>query len=86
LLDFLVKNGTVKIEISGHTDNYGTDAYNQKLSVDRARAVYRYLIDNGIESNRLSYKGYGKEKPVVPNDTEENRAKNRRTEILITER
>jgi outer membrane protein OmpA-like peptidoglycan-associated protein len=86
LLDFLVKNETVKIEISGHTDNYGTDAYNQKLSVNRAQAVYRYLIDHGIDSDRLFYKGYGKEKPVMPNDTEENRAKNRRTEILILER
>jgi len=86
LLDFLIKNETVKIEISGHTDNQGSDSYNQKLSVGRAQTIYRYLIDNGIESNRLSYKGYGRERPVAPNDTEENRARNRRTEILILER
>jgi outer membrane protein OmpA-like peptidoglycan-associated protein len=86
LLDYLVKNETVKIEISGHTDNQGSDAYNQKLSVERAKTVYHYLIDNGVNFNRLSYKGYGKENPIAPNDTEENRAKNRRTEILILTR
>jgi outer membrane protein OmpA-like peptidoglycan-associated protein len=48
--------------------------------------VYHYLIDNGIDSHRLSFKGYGKEKPVAPNNTEENRAKNRRTEVLILEK
>ena len=85
LLEYLVKNKTVKIEISGHTDNQGSEAYNQQLSMERAKTVYRFLIDHGIDANRLSYKGYGKEKPVVPNDTEENRAKNRRTEILILE-
>jgi outer membrane protein OmpA-like peptidoglycan-associated protein len=86
LLDYLTKNKTVKIEISGHTDNQGSEAYNQKLSEERAKTVYRYLIDNGIDVTRLSYKGYGKEKPVAPNDSEENRAKNRRTEILILEK
>jgi len=86
LLDYLNRNKTVKIEISGHTDNQGSDAYNQKLSMERAQTVYRYLIDKGIDSHRLSFKGYGKERPVALNDTEENRAKNRRTEILILER
>jgi len=86
LLNYLVKNETVKIEISGHTDNYGSDAYNLKLSMDRAKRVYHFLIDNGIDSNRLSYKGYGMEKPVAPNDTEENRAKNRRTEIMVMDK
>ena len=86
LLVFLMKNTTVKIEISGHTDDKGSTTYNQLLSMERAKTVYRYLIDNGIDFNRLSYKGYGKEKPVAPNDTEDNRAKNRRTEILILEK
>jgi len=86
LLYYLVKNETVKVEISGHTDNQGSDSYNQKLSMERAKTVYHYLIDNGINSNRLSYTGYGKERPIAPNDTEENRAKNRRTEILILEK
>jgi outer membrane protein OmpA-like peptidoglycan-associated protein len=53
--------------------------------MERAKTVYRFLIDHGIDANRLFYKGYGKEKPIVPNDTEENRAKNRRTEIFIIE-
>jgi outer membrane protein OmpA-like peptidoglycan-associated protein len=83
LFNFLIKNGTVIIEIIGHTDNQGSDIYNKKLSVERAQTVYRYLIEKGIDSARLSFSGYGKERPVVPNDTEENRAKNRRTEVLI---
>jgi outer membrane protein OmpA-like peptidoglycan-associated protein len=86
LLDYLIKNETVKIEISGHTDNQGSDVYNQKLSMARAQTVYRYLVDKGIDVSRLTFKGYGKERPVAPNDTEENRAKNRRTEVLILER
>jgi len=86
LFEFLNKNETVKIEISGHTDNQGSDAYNKKLSVARAQTVYRYLTDKGIDVRRLSFTGYGKERPVAPNDTEENRAKNRRTEILILEK
>jgi outer membrane protein OmpA-like peptidoglycan-associated protein len=86
LLEFLIKNETVKIEICGHTDNQGSDIYNQKLSKERAKEVYFYLTHNGVNSNRLSFKGYGKERPVMPNDTEENRARNRRTEILILER
>jgi len=83
---FLINNETVRIEISGHTDNQGSDSYNKKLSIDRAQTVYLYLIDKGIDAGRLSFTGYGKESPVAPNDTEENRAKNRRTEILILER
>jgi outer membrane protein OmpA-like peptidoglycan-associated protein len=86
LFDFLMNHETVKIEISGHTDNQGSDAYNQKLSMERAQTVYRYLISNGVDPHRLSFKGYGKERPVAPNDIEENRAKNRRTEILILDR
>jgi len=86
LLAYLIKNETVKIEISGHTDSQGSASYNQKLSSDRAKTIYQYLIDHGIAPNRLSFKGYGKERPIVPNDSEENRAKNRRTEILILEK
>ena len=86
LLNYLINNKTVKLEISGHTDNQGSATFNQKLSVDRAKTVYNYLVDKGIDSNRLSYKGYGEEHPIAPNDTEENRAKNRRTEVLILEK
>jgi outer membrane protein OmpA-like peptidoglycan-associated protein len=86
LLVFLNKNETVKIEIRGHTDNQGSDTYNKKLSEERAKTVYRYLVEQGIATDRLTYTGYGKERPVAPNDSEESRTKNRRTEILIIER
>jgi outer membrane protein OmpA-like peptidoglycan-associated protein/tetratricopeptide (TPR) repeat protein len=83
LMDFLSVNPTVKIEISGHTDNVGNDQLNQTLSENRAKAVYQYLITNGVIADRLVFKGYGKTQPVVSNDTEENRSKNRRTEFKI---
>lgn len=84
VIDFLNFHTTAKVEISGHTDNYGDDAYNQKLSENRAKAVYDYLVNTGkINPSRLSYKGYGETKPVGPNDTEEGRAKNRRTELKV---
>jgi outer membrane protein OmpA-like peptidoglycan-associated protein len=84
LYDFLIKNPTLKVEISGHTDNVGSDADNLVLSDNRARAVFNYLVKKGIGSSRLSFKGYGETKPVASNNTEEGRAKNRRTEIKIT--
>jgi len=83
LLDFLNLNKTVKIEVSGHTDNVGSDQANQILSENRAKAVYQYLIDNGIDPSRLSFKGYGETQPVATNDTDEGRARNRRTEFKI---
>ncbi|NUM49510.1 MAG: PD40 domain-containing protein [Flavobacteriales bacterium] len=84
LFIFLNKNQSVKIEISGHTDNVGNKQSNITLSDNRAKAVYHYLIEKGIEKTRLSYKGYGDEKPVDTNDTETGRANNRRTEFKIT--
>jgi outer membrane protein OmpA-like peptidoglycan-associated protein len=83
LTDFLTLNKGVKIEISGHTDNVGSDQANQILSENRAKAVYQYLIANGIDAGRLSYKGYGETQPIAGNDTDEGRAKNRRTEFKI---
>lgn len=85
LIDMLNKNPKMKIEISGHTDNKGTADYNQKLSENRSKAVYNYLVDKGIDKNRLSYKGYGLSKPIDTNDTEEGRANNRRTEFKVIE-
>ncbi len=85
LTEFLMENEGVKIEIAGHTDNIGSADFNQKLSENRAKSVYTYLLDNNIEENRLSYKGYGDQKPVSSNDSEEGRAKNRRTEFKIIE-
>ncbi|MBX3163523.1 MAG: PD40 domain-containing protein [Bacteroidetes bacterium] len=84
LISFLNKNATVKIEIGGHTDNSGDKKFNVTLSSNRAKAVYDYLITNGkINAARLSYKGYADTKPKVPNDTPENKAKNRRTEFKV---
>jgi len=80
---FLKENHTVIIEIQGHTDDVGKDDFNIKLSENRAKSVYDYIISNGISKNRLSYKGYGKAKPIDTNKTEEGRAKNRRTVFLI---
>jgi outer membrane protein OmpA-like peptidoglycan-associated protein/tetratricopeptide (TPR) repeat protein len=74
----------LKIEISGHTDSRGSDASNQLLSENRAKAVVDYLIKNGIAADRLTYKGYGKNQPIAPNDTEANMQLNRRTEFKVT--
>jgi outer membrane protein OmpA-like peptidoglycan-associated protein/tetratricopeptide (TPR) repeat protein len=83
LIEFLALNPTVHIEISGHTDNVGNDDLNQKLSENRAKSVYDYLLSGEVDPARLVFKGYGKNQPIAPNDTDENRAKNRRTEFKI---
>jgi len=83
LVGFLQVNPTVKIEISGHTDNVGNDMANQTLSENRAKSVYQFLVNHGIAADRLVYKGYGKTQPIAPNTTEDNRAQNRRTEFKI---
>jgi len=84
LIAFLTENPTISIQVQGHTDNIGNDAGNLKLSENRAQSVYDYLIENGIQQIRLTYKGFGKSMPVASNDTEEGRAKNRRTVFVIT--
>ncbi len=83
LVEFMNKNPDISIELSGHTDDRGSAEYNQTLSDQRAKAVYDYLINKGISSERLTYKGYGFDKPVADNATEAGRAKNRRTEFKI---
>jgi outer membrane protein OmpA-like peptidoglycan-associated protein len=83
LIAFLNLNPTVKIEVSGHTDNVGSNQSNQILSENRAKAVYQYLIANGIAADRLTYKGYGESQPIAPNDDEVGRSQNRRTEFKI---
>ena len=75
---------TMKIEISGHTDSYGSDTYNKTLSHQRAKAVYDRLIQNGIKADRLTFMGYGEEKPIDSNETDEGRQMNRRTEFKVT--
>ncbi len=83
LLQLMKENVALKIEISGHTDNTGNENNNITLSTNRAKAVVQFLIDNGIESKRLQYKGYGSSKPTADNATEEGRSQNRRTEFVI---
>jgi outer membrane protein OmpA-like peptidoglycan-associated protein len=83
LVNFLQKNSKIRIEISGHTDNQGDDEYNMKLSVDRAKSVFDYIVSKGIDPSRVEYRGYGESKPIASNETEEGRAMNRRTEMMI---
>lgn len=78
----IMKNPMLNIQIDGHADSTGSDAYNQKLSEKRAMAVKSYLVDKAyVDENRLSIKGYGESQPAVPNNSKENRAKNRRVEF-----
>ncbi len=84
LIAFMNDNKNVKIEIGGHTDNVGSQEHNIKLSQNRAKAVFNYLIEHGIVASRLSYKGYSFSKPISTNETEQGRALNRRTEFVIT--
>lgn len=74
----------LKIELSGHTDNTGSESMNLKLSQDRAEAVVNYLKGKGIAANRLTAKGYGSSEPIATNDTADGRQENRRTEFKIT--
>lgn len=83
IVKLLAENPKIVVEISGHTDNIGSAAYNKKLSGERAKSVVDYLISKGIEATRLSYKGYGFDQPIAPNDTEVGRQMNRRTEFKI---
>lgn len=86
LAELLRANPTMKIELGGHTDNVGNKTYNQKLSENRAKSVFDYLVSQGIAASRLSYKGYGDTQPIADNTTEEGRALNRRTEFKVTAR
>ena len=83
ILRFLKENPSIKVEISGHTDNSGSAAYNVQLSEKRAQSVNNYLIENGIDPERLITKGYGSDQPIADNATEEGRQKNRRIEFKI---
>jgi outer membrane protein OmpA-like peptidoglycan-associated protein/Tol biopolymer transport system component len=83
LLELLTKNASIRIEISGHTDNVGTPQYNIDLSTKRANSVKDYLVSKGIAQDRLTAIGYGQTMPIADNTTEEGRAKNRRTEFKI---
>lgn len=83
LIELLNYAPNLHVEISGHTDNVGGEAYNIKLSEDRAGAVVSYLVQKGINKTRLTAKGYGPKKPISSNDNAEGRQQNRRTEFEI---
>ena len=85
VVKILIDNPKMKIEISGHTDNTGSAEHNQELSENRAKSVERYLVEQGISSQRLISKGYGPSKPMASNETDEGRAFNRRIEMKVLE-
>jgi OOP family OmpA-OmpF porin len=80
-VSILKENPEMKVEIDGHTDNMGSGVYNMKLSERRAKSVMQYFVDNGIEAQRLTTKGFGLTRPAASNDTKQGRAKNRRVEL-----
>lgn len=83
LRDLLEENPRLRIQINGHTDNVGSDQDNLKLSNDRAKAVYDYLVQKGINGERLQFKGFGESRPLAGNETAEGRQQNRRTEFVV---
>lgn len=83
MVQFLNLNPSIRIEIGGHTDSMGTEEWNLSLSENRAKEVYKFLLANKISQSRLSYKGYGRSKPIRHNTTESGRQMNRRTSFTI---
>jgi len=84
LANSLSEFGDSKLLLVGHTDDKGTDTYNEDLSRRRANAVASYLISRGVPSGRVATSGRGESEPIAPNDTDANRQKNRRVEVAIT--
>ena len=82
--DALLARTDIQVEVAGHTDSKGSDAYNQKLSERRALAVKEYLAGRGVEASRMTAVGYGETQPVADNGTDEGREYNRRTELKVT--
>jgi outer membrane protein OmpA-like peptidoglycan-associated protein len=81
----LVEHSGTRVTIIGHTDNTGTDAINNPLSVNRAARTREYLVSRGVASNRISIDGRGSHEPLVANTSEANRAQNRRVEVFVAE-
>jgi OmpA-OmpF porin, OOP family len=85
VVDVLVEKPTIRVRVEGHTDNVGNDESNLQLSKDRAQAVVRYLVEQGIDAARLSGEGFGSSRPIAPNLTRRGREQNRRVEFVIVE-
>lgn len=85
IVKFLEENNKIKIQLDGHTCSMGREDYNQKLSEARAQSVRDFILNSGIKKNRVKSVGFGENQPLVSNDTEENRKKNRRVEFVITD-
>ena len=83
VIKLMKENPGLKVEIAAHTDDVGSDAYNLSLSDKRAQSVVDYLIDNQVPMDRFVARGYGESQPIVANDSEENKAKNRRVELKV---
>lgn len=83
MADVLVKYPETNLVVSGHTDNTGTEEYNQRLSERRAQAVRGFLAENGVDASRLRAEGYGESLPVASNESVDGRAQNRRVEVQI---
>jgi OOP family OmpA-OmpF porin len=82
----LLKNPSIKVEVAGHTDSVGEEAYNESLSARRAATVRDYLASRGVEMERMTARGYGELQPIADNNTTEGKAANRRVVLRITER
>ena len=76
----------MQVELDGHTDNTGDPEANKKLSVDRANAIRDLLVSGGIDSSRITTQGFGADKPIASNDTEDGKARNRRTELVVVKK
>ena len=85
LAGILMVFSNMNLSIEGYTDSTGSADLNMRLSMDRARSVYEFLMTQGVSNSRMKYQGFGPENPVAPNDTEANRAKNRRVEVVLTQ-
>lgn len=85
LVEFLVGNPSYHVSLSGHTDDIGSDAYNLELSSHRANSVKNYLIQNGVERQRIGSRGYGKSRPLIRATSDEARSQNRRVEVRFEE-
>ncbi|TAG67856.1 MAG: OmpA family protein, partial [Runella slithyformis] len=83
LVVLMAKNTKLKVQIAGFTDNVGDPRLNLILSENRAKVIANYLVYKGITESRITHLGYGQTKPITPNDTEDNKRKNRRVEFII---